>query len=345
MSSAKNIPWSLVGLGAHAERMARVIRGSRHGELWGVASRDRGHAEAFAKRFGAPYALGSLEELLDASPKGVVLIASPNNLHAAQSLRAIASGNDVLCEKPMTLTRAEAVAVRAAAKRRHARFGVGFHLRFHPFFQRAREIIASGKLGRLKLVEAHWSIGHLNEVKLPPLENPHRRWRENWNASGGGALMARGVHLFDLIRFVTGGEAASVTAEIDPRDPRAIDTTAVGIVRFDSFLATLATSRLIPFAEDRFVVYGSAGRLAIENAFSPEGRSSFEWMNGGKTIKKTVAGVDLYQKEVEAFNEWVRGKKSAIIATATDGLASAAFTEAFIRSAKRRKAQNIAYAA
>lgn len=299
----------LIGLGLQGGRLADAAAHVKGITLTRAIGRSKKRAEEFGqkKNIQVSTSFSSLE--------GVdgVLIASPNHLHAHDVLAAIKYKKPFLIEKPLARTTAEArKIIRAAGK---VKGFVDFQLRMHPSVQKAKADVAKGVIGDLCYAEFVWAIGGL-AGKAPPLP-PHMRWREDPKESGGGALPTRGSHLFDLVRFITGKEVASVLAQSDATDTK-VDRTALGILTFtDGVPVYVMTSKVIPNADNRIVLYGTKGVIEIRDIFAH-------------------VPAALYEKTIACFRDELKGKKT-VLATLTDGLASVAITEAFQKSARSGK--------
>ena len=114
-----------------------------------VAARDPERARRFAAQHGIATVHGSYEELLADPDVDAVYNPLPNSLHAPWTLRAIAAGKHVLCEKPLAANEAEAAEVAAAARSSGLVVMEAFHYRHHPLARRMREIVAGpGELAR-----------------------------------------------------------------------------------------------------------------------------------------------------------------------------------------------------
>jgi len=305
--------WAMIGLGLQAGRLARAMQNAKDHELVAVFSNTPEHAREFAAEWGAvPHQ--SLDTLFADSGIDAVCIASPNHLHTEQVLAAARAGKHILCEKPLTLSLSEARVIARAVKKSGKQFFVDYHLRMHPEALEAKRILSQKKLGDLSHVEMHWSIGGLAQKKLPPLP-VHMRWRENPEQAGGGALMARGVHLFDLLRFITGQEVRETRAWSDATRSM-VDRTAIGVFILDGGApALITTSKAIPGADNRIMIYGTKGRLELRNIFADDVQP-------------------LYVKVFDSFSDALRGKKTPL-ATLDDGIAAVMMTEAFLSSAKQ----------
>src|SRR5690349_3967908 len=122
-----------------------------------IASRDLGKARAAADALGIERAYGSYEELLADADIEAIYNPLPNHLHVPWSMRAAEAGKHVLCEKPIALSADEARELLAARDRTGVRIGEAFMVRTHPQWAMARELVASGRIGALRLVTGHFS--------------------------------------------------------------------------------------------------------------------------------------------------------------------------------------------
>ncbi|MCJ7791022.1 MAG: Gfo/Idh/MocA family oxidoreductase, partial [Dehalococcoidia bacterium] len=198
------IGWAVVGTGRMTKWMVPAIKDANDSKLVAVLSRDKDRAAAFAEEHGIERAYDSLDELLRDSKVDVVYIASPNGLHAIQTIKAAEAGKHVLCEKPMAPTMEECHAMIEACLRYGVKLGLGFQFRHYPAQRKAREVVASGELGRLVLAKA--------QVELPSVPMPD--WYYEPGMAGGGVINLVGVHRIDLLRFILGCEVREVSAFI-----------------------------------------------------------------------------------------------------------------------------------
>jgi len=173
-----------------------------------VAARDLARADAFALRHGIAAAYGSYDELLADPDIDAIYNPLPNSLHAPWTLKAIAAGKHVLCEKPFASNAAEATLVADAAAASELVVMEAMHYRYHPLVQRLTEVV--GTLGPVRRIQAWTSfvIDDPADIRYDP-------------ALGGGALMDGGCYALDCLRLL-GGDLA-VTAAV-------ADTTGEGLV-------------------------------------------------------------------------------------------------------------------
>ena len=331
--------WAITGLGLQAEKIAQAINSTHDSKLIAVADKDLKRAKNFAQRHKAKYYFNSYKKLLKNPEIETVFVASPNYQHKTQTILALEAKKHVLCEKPMALSLKDGLAMLRSAKKNKVKIGIGFHLRYHPIHQEARRLIGSGRLGRIILIEAHWSVGRLGETRLSPYQG-YMRWRNNLKKSGGGTLMARGIHLFDLLRFLTDQEVNEITAYTDASKKQPLDTTMICLVRLGKTFATLATSRIIPQSIDDVIIYGSHGRLILHNALTTDASGILEFTSGKIKFERRFKKMNVYQKEIEGFANEIHRKKGGG-AKGEDGVKSIAITEGFIAAVKDKKSKKI----
>jgi predicted dehydrogenase len=184
-----------------------------------VAARDPDRARRFATRHGIPVVHDSYEELIADPGVDAIYNPLPNALHAAWTLRAIAAGKHVLCEKPFAANEAEAAEVARAARSAGLVVMEAFLYRYHPLAARMREI-AAGELGQLRHVEAALCI------PLPRFSDIRYQYD-----LAGGATMDAGCYPINCIRMLGPGEPAVISARARLHGPE-VDRAMVATFRF-----------------------------------------------------------------------------------------------------------------
>ncbi|HSO01928.1 MAG TPA: Gfo/Idh/MocA family oxidoreductase, partial [Gaiellaceae bacterium] len=148
-----------LGLLSTAAINGRVIAGAPGGiEIAAVASRDGARAQAYAREHGISRSHGSYAALLDEPAVDAVYISLPNGLHHEWTMNALEAGKHVLCEKPYTRRPADVEAAWDLAARSGLVVAEAFMWRHHPQARRARELVESGAIGRLRLLRATFSF-------------------------------------------------------------------------------------------------------------------------------------------------------------------------------------------
>src|SRR3974390_236005 len=253
--------WGIVGPGEIAGRsVAPALKKSSRCELYSVCGRSLATAQAFAQKWGAARAFGSLDAFLDDPALDIVYIATPNSLHAEQTVRAAKMRKHVLCEKPMATSVADAERMIAACKENDVKLGVVFQNRYHAAHARAREIIASGALGEIQFVSAQLCRGFQR--------GRWTGWRNDPVVSGAGAIVAQSVHPIDLLRFLLGREVVKIHGMSD-RIPltRPVEDMVYATLLFeDAIHASVVAGQLLPRYDNDIFVYGSKAKIVLKGS-------------------------------------------------------------------------------
>jgi len=187
----------------------------------------------------------------------IVIVATPNNMLADLTIAAVQAGKDVLVEKPAARTVHEARECLSAAEHSGRIVRVGFNHRYHPAFQKAREIFEQGLLGPLMFIRGRY--GHGGRLGY------EKEWRSRPEISGGGELIDQGVHLIDLSRWFL-GEFTSISGHAQtcfwdmPVDDNAFLTLGTAQSQ-TAFLHVSCSEWKNLFS---FEVYGRLGKLHVE---------------------------------------------------------------------------------
>ena len=194
------VRWGALSTARIGRVVARACRDSQSADFVAVASRDAERARQFADQEGMPLSFGSYEELLACDAVDAVYIALPVSMHAEWTVRALAAGKDVLCEKPMAASSTQVEACFDAAERSGRQCFEGLMYRHHPQTRQVRQMVADGDIGQLTLVRAvlSVSVGEEDIRRSPALD--------------GGALNDLGCYCVSAIRLFA-GSPLSIQAE------------------------------------------------------------------------------------------------------------------------------------
>jgi predicted dehydrogenase len=294
----KTLSWGILSTASIAtEKVIPGIRRAARCEIIAIGSRDEGRARLVAERHGIRRVHGSYEALLADPEVDAVYVPLPNHLHAEWTIAAARAGKHVLCEKPLATTAAEAERMIEACRAGGVTLMEAFMYRLHPSWVAVRELVASGRIGRLTAVSSWFSYYNDDPANI-----------RNIRAYGGGALFDIGCYSVNLSRMLFGGEPARVSATI-VRDPESgVDVLTSGILEFAGGIATFTCStRAEP--DQRVDVYGTDGRVSIGIPFNiPPDRPTKVYVTAGgdppvapATETLTFAPADPYVVEAERF--------------------------------------------
>ena len=330
--------WALIGSGMHPHnKIAPAIRATEGADLVAVYSRDRGRAEEFAQHHGARAAYDSLDALLLDSRVDGVFVASPNALHAGQTIQAARAGKHVLAEKPMATSPEDAIAMVRACQDNGVKLGTGFELRYHPGHVLARDLIHKGVLGPVGLAQGQWGRGVRAQRGHVPRTGLREWWEQPEFIGDASTMMGLGVHVVDLLRFLLGQEVMEVAAVTDGQtEQQPLEHLATMLLRFDGgTIAMACCGRLLPDTRNDFNVYGTDGRIT-GTATVWEAR-----MGKLQVISETVNQTEVYPydylanfvSELEDFQKAVEEDREPT-ATGMDGLRAVQVTSAVVESAR-----------
>ena len=331
------IGWGIVSTGRHPDtKMAPAINEADGASLAAVMSRDIGRAEAFTQKHGSASAYDDLDAMLGDPAVDVVYIASPNALHAEQTVRAAQAGKHVLVEKPMALSVDDARRMIDACDAAGVRLGVGFHLRAHEGHQRLRSLVADGALGRVAFAHADWCRG-VRGQEAPPPRSGLQAWWDDPSLIGAGAFMATGVHCADLLRYVLNDDVTEVSAVSDATPEKPLEELVTLALRFKSgVIATVLTGRRTPdYERNDVTVYGTLGRAGLQAGVDMNQAGALAVRTDALTEDEAYPAhpFALYTRQVEAFDAAVEGNGEPL-ATGVDGLRVVEITLAMVESAR-----------
>ena len=229
----------------------------------------------------------------------VVSIVTPNDSHHAIARAFLDRGIDVICDKPMTTTVEDALDLVQAVRRTGLVFGVTHNYTGYPMVRQAREMVAAGELGTIRLVQVEYVQDWLT-TKLEDTGQKQAAWRvDPARAGAGGCLGDIGTHAYNLAGFVTGLEARELAADLSRFVPgRRLDDNDHILLRFENGArGMLWSSQVAPGNENglRVRVYGAKAGLEWQQEhpnqlrFAPVGQPPRVLSRGGPSLGAAAA--------------------------------------------------------
>ncbi|WP_425099541.1 Gfo/Idh/MocA family protein [Tropicibacter sp. S64] len=198
---------------------------------------DRAKASAAELNIAEDRAYTSFEEMAQAEAAredgiDAVAIVTPNHMHAAPAIAFLRAGIHVICDKPLAATREQAEAIAEAVKDTGKLFILTHNYTGYPLIRQAREMVANGDLGEIRVVQVEYVQDWLSEAPAP--DNKQADWRTDPARSGaGGCIGDIGTHAFNLASFVTGLKTREVAADLDAFVPgRQVDDNVHVMLRY-----------------------------------------------------------------------------------------------------------------
>ena len=323
------VRWGVLSTASIARLVIEATRAADHAAFVAVASRDAARARAFAGELGLEASFGSYEELLASSAVDAVYVPLPVALHTEWTVKALAAGKHVLCEKPLATSAADAARCLDAAEAAGRHCVEGLMWRHHPQTTLARELVTGGAIGRLAYVRAALT------VSVPP--DDIRRSVE----LGGGALGDLGCYYVSAIRLFA-GEPTQVYA-IQVRDGAAgVDLRLAATLSLPGDVLAQFDIALDLIRRDELELVGTEARLTIPDPWlcraphlelSRDGRVERIPIDPEGASGLTDPDHDVYRIELDTASAAIAGGGEPSFGR-SDALAQATVLEALYRSAE-----------
>ncbi|RQH07173.1 gfo/Idh/MocA family oxidoreductase [Paraburkholderia dinghuensis] len=240
----------------------------------GALSSDPARAHASAAEAGIARSYSDWREMARAEAArddgiDAVSIVTPNHLHAPVATAFLEAGIHVICDKPLAMSLAEGEALARLARERGKLFALTHTYSGYPMVRHARELVANGTLGELRIVQVEYAQDWLAEPVEADGANKQAGWRTDPAQAGpAGCLGDIGTHAYHLATFVTGVAPAALSAELHTFVPgRRLDDHVQVMLRYaNGARGMLWASQVASGAENalRLRVYGTRGSLAFD---------------------------------------------------------------------------------
>ncbi len=317
--------WGIIGPGRIADTaMAPGINALRDGRLVAVTSRDRGRAEAFAKKHKAARAYTDYAEMLRDREVDIVLITTPNALHAEQAIAAARAGKHILCDKPLATSAADAERVVQECRKAGMRLGINFQTRHQACFVETKRLVDAGEIGQVLVVQ----------LEVSPGANPPSGWRTDPALAGLGSVNNIAVHAYDLLRYLLSSEVTEVLAMFDVGRAERLERLAMTLFRFaNGAMAYVNGNQLTPNPQADIDIYGTKGRIVGDQLTRPFLEGELRVLTEKGETATPYSNKDAYLRVVADFDDAVLHEREAH-ATGLDGLRNVQLTDAIARSVR-----------
>ncbi|PHN05713.1 Gfo/Idh/MocA family protein [Flavilitoribacter nigricans] len=335
----KKIGIGIIGTGSIAGVHVQSVKELENCQLLGLASSSRERAKAAAEKYGVRV-YEDYRNLLKNNDIQAVIICTHSGNHLEPTLAAAEAGKHVLVEKPLEVSLKRADQMIDACREAGVKLGCIFQNRFSPDYQRLKEAVTSGALGKLNLGNAY-----IKWYRAPEYYRTSD-WKGTIKGDGGAALINQGIHTIDLLLDIM-GDAASVFGKVRTvkHDIEGEDL-GVGLVTFQSgALGTIEGSTAItPGYPERLEVFGEKGSVILEAG------KIISWQlgddepqdepqtagNGSGASDPTAIGHALHKAQINDFVEAIRENREPAI-TGLSGRKSLELILKIYESSKRGK--------
>lgn len=257
-AKAAPVRFGVIGLGVMGQEHARTIAANSSLALVGVTDIQANTGRQVAADLHCRW-FGSADELIQSGEVDAVVIATPHWQHGELAVKALKGGLHVLCEKPLTVTVAEADKVLQAASESRGMFVVVHQKRFEPAYLYVKQLLDSGELGsiyRCSMIESAWRSE--TYYRASP-------WRGTWKGEGGGVLLNQAPHILDRYAWLC-GMPETVTARVDTslHNIEVEDTASAILHHANGTHGFIHISTIEAPAIARTVICCDRGRIVIE---------------------------------------------------------------------------------
>ncbi|HOC03506.1 MAG TPA: aldo/keto reductase [bacterium] len=309
---SEKLSWGIIGTGNIAKTFANGVIRSKTGKLVAIASRDKTKAEKFAEDFNIPQAYGKYEDLLADSNVQAVYIATPHPMHAEWAIKAAEAKKHILCEKPLGINHAEAMAIIESAIENDVFLMEAFMYRCHPQTKKLIEILRENIIGDIKVIQATFSF----QAQF----NPKSRLFNN--DLGGGGILDVGCYCTSMSRLIAGVACGKEIAEpIELKGcghigETGVDEWAIGSIRFPQDIVAQISCGVAVAQENVVRIFGTKGYIFIPSPWvvSREGGESniIVQIYGEQSPRKISIKTDnwLYSIEADTVAENIENRQA-----------------------------------
>lgn len=259
LTTTGRLRWGILGTGGIAHKFAQQMPFSERGQLVAVGSRSLESAQHFATEFKVQ-PVASYDALLENDKVEAVYISLPNSLHHPWTLKALAAGKHVLCEKPLAASAQQAAEMFAAAEKAGQYLMEAFMYRCNPTVQKLLQMVHQGAVGELKVIRSHFTFNRTDmddDVRYQPL-------------LAGGSIMDVGCYCINLSRALTNREPTDVQAIVH-RHATGVDDYAAGVLDFGGEVLASFSCGMTLCNDLTTYVGGSEAYLAIDTPWFSKG--------------------------------------------------------------------------
>jgi predicted dehydrogenase len=315
------LKWGILSTARINRLFLAGARQSPEVDVAAVASRDAHAAETYAREHGIERTYGSYDAMLADPELEAVYISLPNSMHVEWSIRALQAGKHVLCEKPLSRRVSEVERAFDVAEREGRLLMEAFMYRHNPQTLRLSELVATGAVGRLRMVRASFSFaaGDPANIRLA-------------KALDGGALMDVGCYCVSAARLIA-GEPQRVSAE-QALGGDGVDVVFAATMRHPADVLSHFDAGLALAARDELEVVGEDGVLYLDDPWHCR-TPVIELRHNGSVERIAIEAVDSYRLEAENMSAAIRGEAPLLLGR-RDAVAQARVIEGLYSSAGSR---------
>ncbi len=335
---SEKIRWGIIGPGSIAKAFQGGVAGSKHGVLAAIATRDP-NKPGLATDFPGARIVHGYDALLADPGIDAVYIAVPHTGHAEWAIKAAEAGKHVLVEKPFALSSFEIDAVFHAHRKAGTFAGEAFMYRLHPQAAKLRELIVSGVIGEVRMIQSSFGFS------MGKFQPEHRLFASKL---AGGGILDVGGYPVSMSRFIAGAAMGkpfadpikvSGTAKLNAEGT---DDWAAAILTFENGIVAQVSCAVMANLDNVLRIHGSEGRIEVPDFWfaggdRTTGLGQIDIIKGGKTETISVNETrHVYSFEADAAAEAIFAKRQELAAPGmswADSLGNARVLDAWRKDA------------
>lgn len=293
---SKKIKWGILGCGKIANKFARDLKLVGDAELAAIASRNAEKLANFSGEFRPAQAFDTYEALVECADVEAIYVATPHGMHYDHVMLCLRNGKAVLCEKAFALNLAQAREMVEFARKQKIFLMEAFWTKFLPQYEKVMDIIRSGKIGEIKLIQSDFGF-KAPEPKAQRLYDP---------LLGGGSLLDIGIYPVFLAQSIL-GKPTQVHAFITPYES-GVDEQCVMTMKFAGGALAVLSSTFAAETPVEAMIAGTDGRIVMRNRFH-NATGTVELVMGREDVQRIdVPGEEGfgYQFEIRHVNDCLR---------------------------------------
>ncbi|HOC57430.1 MAG TPA: Gfo/Idh/MocA family oxidoreductase [Verrucomicrobiota bacterium] len=244
------VRWGILGAGAISHRFVSDLKQVAGAQAVAVGARSAERAAAFAAQFGIARSHGSYEELAAEPQVDCIYIGTPHNFHQAHTLLCLEHDKHVVCEKPFAINAEQARRMIARARERKLFLMEAMWSRFNPVYVRARQWIASGLIGEVRMLKADFGFAAARKPE-GRLFNPKL---------GGGSLLDVGIYPLSLASHLFGPRPSAIQA-VGRLGPTGVDEQAAIVLQYPEDQLALLSCAIRTRTAQNALIIGTAGKV------------------------------------------------------------------------------------
>lgn len=297
------INWGIISCARIADRaLIPGIKGSFNSRLYAISGKTREKLEEFKKKHNPVKAYDNYEDILNDPDVDAVYIPLPNSMHIEWVFKAAEKKKHVLCEKPLGCTPDEVLQMKEAAEKNGIILMEAFAYRQNPLIFKVKELIDTGAVGELRLLEGYFSfyLSDPDDIRF------NRDLR-------GGATYDIGCYAINVIRYLAGEEPSSVFAVGEAGIKSGVDESSCGIMEFSKGLKGIFSCTFKAPFRSGFRVVGESGIIETSAWFHATGDLELTIKRDSGVEVITVNSPDNYVLEATHFSNCIlKGEKPLI---------------------------------